>query len=257
MNIVVLLRALRDPAGFTVNRKAQKIFYNRDLYQLNPADHCALEAGLRLADHGHHLAAIAYGGPPAQDVLYDARAKGAHRALWVDDAALTEADGAVIARVAAGALNHLGGADLALLGADVLDADLAQVGPRLAAALGWALVEAAWEVTANAEGRLRAVVAGAGGYRALEASLPAVISVAADSHAPRYAPAPSIIRVYQELAAVERLAPESLALDTAALAPRVTRRGESFPPERTLGRRLEGDAAAQAAEVAELLRTRR
>ena len=36
--ILVLLRAGRDPASFTVNRKAQKVFVHRAQYRTDPAD---------------------------------------------------------------------------------------------------------------------------------------------------------------------------------------------------------------------------
>lgn len=259
MNVVVVLRALRDPAGFTVNRKAQKIFYNRDLYRLNPADANALEAGLALADAGHSLAAVAYGGGPAQDVLYQARALGAHRALWVHDdrldappAGRSPADGAVVVRLVMRALDHLGGADLVLLGSEVLDADLAQVGPRLAAALDLPFVEAAWQVALDGRA-ITAVVKTAQGYRRYGADLPAVVSLAAGSNRPRYAPAAAIIRVYAEIDGVTAVTPADLDLDDAALEPLVVRRGESFPPERTPGRRLEGDITGQVRALAKLL----
>jgi electron transfer flavoprotein alpha/beta subunit len=255
MNIVVVLRALRDPASFTVNRKAQKVFVNREAYRLNPADHNALEAALALAVgvEGAQVAAISYGGEPAAEALYQARAMGASRALWIDDPAPERADGAVLTRVLLGALDYLGGADLVLLGASVMDADLAQVGPRLAAALDWPFGGLAWGMRpAHDPGRIvLATRAGGGeGFRAVSTGLPAVVSVAADSNKPRYAPAPSIMRVYAEAQAVEKVTPDELGLEAAALAPRVVRRGEAFPPERQLGHTqatTPGEAAQQLA----------
>ena len=83
MNIVVLLRAGRDPASFTVNRKAQKIFVHRDEWRVTPADLNALEAALQLAGSEHTVVAVSIGGPGAQEALYLARAMGAARALQV------------------------------------------------------------------------------------------------------------------------------------------------------------------------------
>jgi electron transfer flavoprotein beta subunit len=240
MNIVVMLRALRDPASFTVNRRAQKIFVNREVYRLNPADHNALEAALALAEgvDGASVTALSYGGEPAAEALHQARAMGAGRALWVKDQHLARADGAVLARVLRRALEHLGGADVVLLGASVLDADLAQAAPRLAAALDWPYVDAAWHLRAGDDpGRLvLAVRAGVGdGFRAVSTGLPAVVSIALDSNKPRYAPAPSIIRVYAEAQAVQTVTPEALGLEAAALEPLVVTRGQAFPPERQMG----------------------
>jgi electron transfer flavoprotein alpha/beta subunit len=88
----------------------------------------------------------------------------------------------------------------------------------------------------------------AGGFRAVSTRLPAVISVAADSSQPRYAPAASIIRVYAEPEAVEPVTPGELGLEAAELAPLVVKRGESFPPERQTGQpqpAAPGEAARQ------------
>jgi electron transfer flavoprotein alpha/beta subunit len=120
----------------------------------------------------------------------------------------------------------------------VLDADLAQVGPRLAAALDWPYASAAWQAAPSPQPGevVLAVRAGAeGDFRAVSTGLPAVVSIAADSNKPRYAPAPSIIRVYAEAGAVEVVSPQALGLEPAELEPSVTIRGEAFPPERPLG----------------------
>ncbi len=37
MNILVILRAVLDPNGFTVNRRAQKVFVNREDFIINPS----------------------------------------------------------------------------------------------------------------------------------------------------------------------------------------------------------------------------
>jgi electron transfer flavoprotein alpha/beta subunit len=252
MNIVVLLQAVRDPASFTVNRKAQKLFVNREAFIINPSDLNALEAALTLAYVGGTVTALAWGGAPAEDALYQARAMGASRALLVRDAALPDADAGAVTRVVQGALEHLGGADLILLGADVLHADLAQVGPRLAAHLGCAFVPGAVALE-SADGAVRAVVRDGAGYRRLESGLPAVVSVQRNANQPRYAPAGSIIRVYAEPGAVEAVALADLNLDPETLAPQASVRGESFPPERTLGERAEGSADEIVRRIAVLI----
>lgn len=252
MNIVVLLQTARDPASFTVNRKAQKVFVNREAFIINPSDLNALEAVLRLDAAGGSATALAWGGAPAEEALYQARAMGASRALLVREASLTVADAGALTRVVLRALEHLGRADLVVLGADVLHADLAQVGPRLAAALDCAFLSGALSLEA-ADGGVRVVVRSGAGYRWLEAGLPAVVSVQRDANQPRYAPAGSIIRVYSEPSAVEVVSLADLGLDPEALTLQAVVRGESFPPERTLGERAEGGADAVVRRIAALL----
>lgn len=249
--IVVLQWAGRDPASFTVNRKAQKVFVHREHYRTNPADLNALEAAL--AVEGATVLALAIGGAEAEEALYQARAMGAARALWVNDPALRAPDAGQVVAVTQRALEYLGGADLLLLGATVAHADLAQVGPRLVAALGWPLVEAAHAVQA-AGGALTATVAAQAGFQTAQARTPAVVMIAEDANKPRFAPAASIIRVYAETNAVESVSAADLGLDEAALQPQTLRRSERYPPERTLGQMLAGGAEDVARQLAAMLR---
>jgi|SRR5579859_155361 len=242
MNILVVLRAVRDPAGFTVNRKAQKVFVNRERFIINPADRNALEAGLQVTEGS--VTAVALGGETAHEVLRQARAAGAARAIWVPlpEAAPLDARGAtaILQRV----VGQIGSVDLVLLGAEVLDTDLAQVGPRLAAALDWPFMEEVYQARALPEGGLGLVVrAATGEYRLAGAGGPAVAGVARDCNKPRFAPAARIITLYQDPHAVEQLSLAELGLDEAQLSPATNVRGESFPPERTLGQMLAGDDA--------------
>jgi electron transfer flavoprotein beta subunit len=256
MNILVVLRPVRDPASFTVNRKAQKIFIHRESFIINPSDRNALEAALALAGAEHSVTAVAYGAEPALAVLRQARATGASRAIWVPAPQTVVPDPVGLdALSATKILQHVvtfvGSVDLLLLGAEVLDADMAQVGPRLAAALDWPFVEGAHEARALPQGGLGLVVAAQGGqYRLLGVDTPAVATMARDSNQPRFAPAARIITVYQDPAAVESVTPAGLGLDPAELAPVVLLRGESFPPERTFGQLVEGQGALHQLAVA-------
>ena len=253
MNLIVVLRAVQDPTGLMVNRRAQKVFVNRESYRPNPSDLNALEAALKLGD-SHAVTVLGYGGAPAEDLLRDALAMGAPRALWVRDPALQHTDAAVLTRVVQCAVEYLGGADLVLFGADVLDADLAQAAPRLAAALGAAYAEGAHGLRAGAGSAVQAIVWRDGAYRWIETEPPAVISIARDSNQPRYAPAPRLISVYSTPDAIEVVGPSDLGLGEADLTPLTERRGEAFPPERDLGAVLAGTASETARQVADELR---
>lgn len=250
MNLIVLLRPVRDPAGFTVNRKAQKIFVKRDGFIINPSDRNALEAALQL---GGPVTAVAVGAAPAQDALRLALATGAARAVQLAHPALEHADAFVLAAVFQRLVTRLGGADLLLLGADVLDADTAQVGPRLAAALDWPFIANAHRLEMNGA-ELTAVAAVQRGFRKFRAPTPAVVAVARDSNKPRYAPGARLITAYQSQDAVETFPITDLGLAESDLAPVTERRGESFPPERELGNHSEGGLPDVARQVAAEIR---
>jgi len=253
MNILVILRAVQDPNGFTVNRRAQKVFVNREQFIINPSDKNALEAALSLATESDTVVAVALGDAPGEDALRQARAMGAGRALLVRDATLQNADATVVAAALRHLVNHLDETKLVLLGAEVLDADLAQVGPRLAAVLDWPFIEGAQQLEIHGS-TIAAIAPQPDGFHKLEADLPAVVSVAPDSNQPRYAPGAKIINVYKDKHAVETHTPADLQLTEADLTPITEVRGESFPPERELGERLEGSPDELARQVAEVIR---
>jgi len=241
MNTLVVLRPVRDPAGFTVNRKAQKIFTNREGYLLNPSDRNALEAALALAVQEGEVIVAAIGGEPALDVLRMARATGAGRAIHVPNAEAAGLDPAGAASVLQHLITHLGSIDLVLLGADVLDSDTAQLGARLAAALDWPYVDHAYQATKLPDGGLELVEAVAGGFRLIGVDVPAVASIARDSNKPRLAPAKQIITILSDPEAVETYTLADLGLNPADLAPLTAVRGDSFPPEQAPGQIATGD----------------
>lgn len=248
MNILAIMRAIQDPLGLTVNRKAQRVFVNREQIIGNPADRNALEAALRL---GGAVTAVAFGGGPADQVLRDARALGAQRALRLQDPAWDKADAFVLANTLKAVVQYLGGLDLVVCGAEVLDADLAQVGPRLAHALGWSFAADAHQVTAAA-GEARFIAWHAGAFHQAAVTLPAVLAVPPDSNKPRLPAGKNLINIYTDPGAVETLTAADLGLSEAELTPAGEPRGQVFPPERELGRRLDGDSAAQLADLLRL-----
>ena len=99
----------------------------------------------------------------------------------------------VMARVLAATVERLGGADgstepaevLILIGATTLDSGQGQLGPRLAEALGWPQIVSAWQVEV-ADGQVQAVQKHGAGYVAVEADLPAVVTVLPGALKPRY-----------------------------------------------------------------------
>ena len=111
MNTLVVLRPVRDPAGFTVNRKVQKIFSNREGYILNPSDRNALEAALALAGAEGEVIVVALGGEPALDALRMARATGANLAIHIAVPENLVLDAFGITRVLRQVDRHVGGAE--------------------------------------------------------------------------------------------------------------------------------------------------
>ncbi|MCA1586899.1 MAG: electron transfer flavoprotein subunit beta/FixA family protein [Acidobacteria bacterium] len=105
-------------------------------YEMNEPDAYALEEALRLREkHGGEVVVCSAGPTRVQQVIREALARGADRALHVEDAALGAADAVTAATALASAMADER-FDLILTGLQSDDQGHAQFGPALAATLG-------------------------------------------------------------------------------------------------------------------------
>ena len=267
MRICVVIGRVLDPAGIVVNRRRGRIFVNREEYILQPADRCALEAALRIKDAtGAEVVALPRGPLPDDDVLCQALASGADRAVYLTGDGFERADDAVTVRVLAAAVERLGGADLVLTGATTMDTGQGQLGPRLAEALGWPQIANAWQVEA-ADGRAQAVLRlrpgqalqNGTGCVNVETDLPAVATGLPGALKPRYPDGARLINIYKGVGGIAEALEQWDAADLVeaeVLKPLLERRAQDFPPERERGTRVGGLPAEMAQAAADALRQR-
>lgn len=237
MKILVAIKQILDPAGLMVNRKAGKVFVNREDYVTNPAGKRALEAALRIKDGMDADVIVAAIGPArTADALLEARAMGADRAILIP---ADTTDEALIVRLLTALCNRIGGVDLLLTGDSALDTGIS-LGPRLGEALGWPyageavdclLEDHAVRIVRRGESETRP-------YEAFEADLPAVVTITCEGPAPRYAHGGKIIATYRDANAVETIPLSDLGLSESDLQPVAVERGQSFPPEREFGKQV-------------------
>jgi electron transfer flavoprotein beta subunit len=182
-----------------------------DNSELNPFDRPALEAALEIRErHGGSITALTMGPPVSMEVLAEAQAMGADRAVLVSDPALAESDTLVTSKALATAINKIGAFDLLFFGVRTADSDTGQVGPQTAALLEIAFVSNVRNITARNEGWEveRTMDAWEENWRAAP---PMAATIDPHAFAPRPVGLVGISRVYEE-AAIERWSLTDLGL---------------------------------------------
>ncbi|MDE3154361.1 MAG: electron transfer flavoprotein subunit beta/FixA family protein [Acidobacteriota bacterium] len=156
-------------------------------YEMNEPDAYALEEGLRLKEkHGGEVVVCSAGPARAAQVLREALARGADRAIHVEDEQIGAADAFVVTEALAAAMREEQ-FDLVLTGLQSDDQGFAQTGVILAERLGMPHATIIMEVQA-ADGRLRVKRELEGGwFQWIAMSLPAVLTIQSGINQLRYA----------------------------------------------------------------------
>ena len=235
MKIIVCVKQILDPRGITVNRKAEKVFVNREEYMLDPASKAALEVAeqIKTKDAAVEIIALSAGPERVDEALREALARGADRAILIR--ADSNPDPTVIANLLAAAINRLGSIDLVLCGDRSLDTGSGEIAARLAEALDWPQILRAARAEVKG-GRLAAIVQHSD-FVAVEAPLPAVVSISAEAFSGQYANGWRLMDAYTRWQ-VETWITEDLALSEDDLRPTTTKKEDAFPPERQPGTKV-------------------
>lgn len=253
MRIIVPIRQILDPRGFTVSPRHERIFVNREEYIINPNDKNALEVALSIKDtNGAEVIAVAVGQPRLDDALREAMAMGADAAYLLTDEVLAKTDAPGAAKALAQGIEKIGDFDLIVVGQETLDTGDALLGPWLAEYFDMAQVSGVREATVS-NGALHVKRSWGAGYAEVEVALPALLAVAPGANKPRYPHGGRIMAAYREWQVITWNS-EDLGLTAADLSPLTQERGRAFPPERTLGERLTGSPQDVAAELVRQLR---
>jgi electron transfer flavoprotein alpha/beta subunit len=265
MRIIVPIKQILDPSGMTVNRRAERIFINREEYIINPNDKNALEEALKLKDEqGAEVVAVTMGPERADDALREAMAMGADSAFLLTDEAFEKADIPVATTVLGKAIQKIGDYDLIITGCQAADTGAGQLGPRLAEYLGLPQITEVRELVATGDGKVEVKRNRAcpeqsrrgQGYAKVEASLPALLTVVPDANEPRYPTGARIINAYREWE-VTVWGASDLGLEAEELQPLTEEKRISFPPERELGTTITGAPEEAARELVQYLKAGR
>ena len=131
MKIIVCIKQVPDTKGGVKFNPDGTLDRGAMLAIMNPDDKAGLEAALRIKEqNGAEVTVITMGLPKAADVLREALAMGADKAVLVTDRVLGGADTWATSTTLAGAIRNLE-YDLIITGRQAIDGDTAQVGPQI------------------------------------------------------------------------------------------------------------------------------
>ena len=264
MRIIVPIKQILDPAGFTVHRRLETVFISQETYIINPNDRNALETALQLKDvSGAEVIVLSLGEPRTDDALREALALGADRAFLVavtPAEAFAEMDASVASLVLGRAIEKIGdqavgnGYDLIITGQRALDTGASQIGPRLAEYLGLPQVLGVRQVTGLDNGELKARRNWENGLAEVEVGLPALLVVAPQANQPRYPHGARIMSAYREWEVTTWCLAE-VGLTGEELSPLIGLQRKAFPPEQTVGELITGTPDEAAKELAQILQS--
>ena len=251
MDILVLLKqvpateSMVSIAPDNVSIKAEGL-----KYVINPYDELAVEEALKIREaQGGTVTIVSVGLPKAAEAIRTGLAMGADKGVLVDvsDVAV---DGLGAAKLLAAVVKTLP-CDLILAGHRAVDDDNFLVGPAVAEYLGIGVISMAIQADV-ADGSVTCRCTIEGGTKEVKAALPALVTTQRGLNEPRYASLPGIMKAKKK--PLETKTPADLGLDAAALAPLVSIRSLSLPPERKGGRIIDGETVqAKAAALVKAL----
>jgi electron transfer flavoprotein beta subunit len=207
-------------------------------FEMNEPDAYALEEGLRLKErHGGEVVVCSAGPARVSQVIREALARGADRAIHVEGEGLASADGSAVSGVLAGAMREEK-FDLVLTGLQSDDQGLAQVGVALAERLGMTHATIIMEVKVE-DGALRVKRELEGGwFQWVAMPLPAVLTIQSGINQLRYATLKGI------------MAAKKKEIRKVAAAAHASRRRivNLYAPQKTKQTQIIGGSAAEAAK---------
>ena len=185
MKIIVCIKQVPDTKGGVKFNPDGTLDRGAMLAIMNPDDKAGLEAALRIKEqNGAEVTVITMGLPKAADILREALAMGADKAILVTDRVLGGADTWATSTTLAGAIRNLE-YDLIITGRQAIDGDTAQVGPQIAEHLGLPVISYAEAIEVK-ESSVVVKRQYDDRYHMVEAKMPCLITALAELNDPRY-----------------------------------------------------------------------
>lgn len=225
MKICVCVKHIPDPnMPMTVDPQTRRLIRDKGQSILDPSDEFSIETGLRLIEeHSGEVVAVTMGPDAADDALRRAMAMGADRAILISDGALAGSDVVSTARVLAAVLAKEE-PDLVICATESTDAYTGMIPGTLAELLDLPMITFARSVTVEGA-TISAQQDTEQGYRVIQATLPALLTVTASIGEPRYPSFKGMMQAKKKQ--VDKVDVASLGIDAGSV-------GESGAKERVL-----------------------
>ena len=185
MKIVVCIKQVPDTKGGVKFNPDGTLDRAAMLAIMNPDDKAGLEAALRIKEEiGAEVTVVTMGLPKAEDMLREALAMGADKAILVTDRVLGGADTWATSSTVAGALRNME-YDLVIAGRQAIDGDTAQVGPQIAEHLKLPVISYAADIKVDGD----SVIVKRqyeDRYHMVKAQMPCLITCLSELNQPRY-----------------------------------------------------------------------
>jgi len=247
MNLFVLLKQVPDTeTKITVKSDGSGIEKGSVKWVVNPYDEFAIEEALKTKEKlkTGTVTAVAFGPDRVVEALRTAVAMGCDEAVHVQGP--EDADSFVVADSLAAYLKTAN-PSLVFMGKEAIDDGQAADVGLVAELLDYPSATVVSKIDLGADGKSATVerdIEG-GTKHIVSLPLPAVLGLDKGINTPRYAPLPGIMRAKKkEIKKVAALATTANTVDS----------GYQLPPDRPPGKKITGDAAAQAHELVRLLR---
>lgn len=149
--IAVCYKWVLSDADIRVNDKTHQLDMEKCKPQVSEYDRNGIECGVQVkAASGAELVGLTCGTASAASAK-DALSRGLDAAYTLDDAVMANADSTTTSKVLAGMIKSLSDVDVVICAEGSSDEYARQVGPRLAAMLGWPSVSYVSKVTVNGD----------------------------------------------------------------------------------------------------------
>lgn len=186
MKIVVCIKQVPATNDAKIDPETKRIVREGMKAILNPFDTYAIEEGVRIKTRfGGEVIALSMGPEKAEFSLREAISVGADHAVLLNDRAFGGSDTWATSYALSKAIRKIGDVDLIICGKQAIDGDTAQVGPGIAAHLGWVQATCVMAVEEITSSGITVRRMHEDGYDICELGFPAVITVVKDINTPR------------------------------------------------------------------------